>query len=185
MARPNPLDLTVCPTQDPVAFPLKIVPKLRTCMVTIGDQNAIKSCPAPRGSTRATRSRTASFSHTSTTPWRSPSSRHTRHTPSPSRRSAHCRAYGCCGSTSSAGGPASLALRSTGNAGARREHVIINRRWFWLLCVDQRNTSSQNKERKKERESNNEWQPKERKKEHGSTRARQTAPTCGCFKRGN
>ena len=28
MARPNPLDLTVCPTPDPVAFPLTIVPKL-------------------------------------------------------------------------------------------------------------------------------------------------------------
>ena len=31
--RPNPLDLTVCPTPDAMAFPLTIVPKLRTCMV--------------------------------------------------------------------------------------------------------------------------------------------------------
>ena len=74
MARPNPLDLTVCPTPDVMAFPLTIVPKLRTCIphtkrfedraharssnrfvcgiqiiqgpvsLTIGDQNAIKSC---------------------------------------------------------------------------------------------------------------------------------------------
>ena len=55
MARPNPLDLTVCPTPDVMAFPLTIVPKLRPCIVhtkrfedrvslTIGDQNAIKSC---------------------------------------------------------------------------------------------------------------------------------------------
>ena len=33
MARPNPLDLTVCPTPDVMAFPLTIVPKLRTCIV--------------------------------------------------------------------------------------------------------------------------------------------------------
>jgi len=30
MARPYPLDLTVCPTSDVMAFPLTIVPKLRT-----------------------------------------------------------------------------------------------------------------------------------------------------------
>jgi hypothetical protein len=29
MARPNSLDLTVCPTSDVMAFPLTIVPKLR------------------------------------------------------------------------------------------------------------------------------------------------------------
>jgi len=29
MARPNPLDLTVCPTPDVMAFPLTIVTKLR------------------------------------------------------------------------------------------------------------------------------------------------------------
>jgi hypothetical protein len=33
-----------------------------------------------------------------------------------------------------------LALRSTGNAGARRENVIINPRWFWLLFRHQGDT---------------------------------------------
>ena len=32
MARPNPLDLTVHLTPDVMAFPLTIVPKLRTCI---------------------------------------------------------------------------------------------------------------------------------------------------------
>jgi hypothetical protein len=32
MARPNPLDLTVCPKSDVMEFPLTIVPKLRTCV---------------------------------------------------------------------------------------------------------------------------------------------------------
>jgi hypothetical protein len=43
--RPNPLDLTVCPTPDVMAFPLRIVPKLRTCLVCSKRFQDLAWCP--------------------------------------------------------------------------------------------------------------------------------------------
>jgi hypothetical protein len=50
MERPNPLDLTVCPTPDVMAFPLTIVPKLRTCKLIylrLGKRSAYEAVLRP------------------------------------------------------------------------------------------------------------------------------------------
>ena len=53
MARPNPLDLTVCPTPDVMAFPLTIVPKLRTYSAyeaVLRPSTCLKTCRCTRTS---------------------------------------------------------------------------------------------------------------------------------------